>query len=324
MRAVVVDRWMEPSELRVSEIAEPEVGPGTLGVEVRAACCNFFDILLVRGHYQVKPPFPFVLGAELAGVVRELGPGVEGFSVGDRVLAAVPVGAYAERAAVPTSLAWRMPPGMSFEEGASLPIVYPTSYAALVYRAALREGENLLVHAAAGGVGISAVQIGKAFGARVMATAGGGDKLEVCREAGADVLVDYRQEDFVERVRQATDGRGADVIYDPVGGEVLDRSLKCMAWNGRLLVIGFSSGHIPRIQANRILLKNISVVGVHWGAYARYEPQRVPETFHALFRLYEEGKIRPVLFKTYSLDELPAALDALGSRKTFGKIVVTP
>jgi NADPH2:quinone reductase len=180
------------------------------------------------------------------------------------------------------------------------------------------------VHAAAGGVGIAAVQIGKALGARVIATAGGPEKLEVARKVGADVLIDYTKEDFVERVRQATDGRGADVIYDSVGGDTFDKSLKCIAWNGRLLVVGFASGRIPEVKANRILLKNISLVGIHWGAYAIYERERIPETFQALFKLYEEGKIRPVIYGTYALADLPQALEALGSRASWGKVIVVP
>jgi NADPH2:quinone reductase len=324
MRAVVVDRWMEPSELAVAEVPEPKLGPGQIGVEVRAAGCNFFDILLVQGRYQVKPPFPFVPGGEIAGVVYEVGSGVRGFAVGDRVLASVPMGGYAERAAVPALMAHRMPAAMSFEEGAGFPIVYPTSYAALVYRAALRPGETLLVHAAAGGVGLAAVQIGKALGARVIATAGGPEKLAVARDAGADVGIDYLVEDFVERVKEATGGRGADVIYDSVGGDVFDRSLKCIAWSGRLLVIGFAGGTIPQVAANRVLLKNVSIVGLHWGAYAKHEPERIPETFAALFQLYEEKKIRPVVFGSYPLEEAPAALAALGSRKTHGKVVLVP
>jgi NADPH2:quinone reductase len=324
MRAIVVDRWMEPAELVAREIPDPSVGPGQLGVEVRAAGCNFFDILLVQGRYQVKPPFPFVPGGEIAGVVREVGPGVAGFAVGDRVLASVPAGGYAERAAVPAALAHRMPDAMSFEEAAGFPIVYPTSYAALVYRAAIRPGETLLVHAAAGGVGLAAVQIGKALGARVLATAGGPDKLAVARDAGAEHAIDYLQEDFVERVKALTGGRGADVIYDSVGGDVFDRSLKCIAWNGRLLVIGFAGGTIPTVPANRILLKNVAVVGLHWGAYAKHEPARIPETFAALFRLYEEKKIRPVVFASYPLEQAAAALGALGSRKTYGKVVLVP
>src|SRR5882672_9109450 len=320
MRAIVVDRWMEPADLRVREAPEPELAPGTLAVEVRAAGCNFFDLLMVRGQYQVKPPFPFIPGAELAGVVRAAGRGVEGFAAGDRILASLPLGAFAERAVVPARSAWPMPAGMSFEAGASFPIVYPTSYAGLVFRAGLRRGETLLVHAAAGGVGVAAVQIGKALGARVVATAGGADKLDVARRAGADVVIDYLRGDWIEAVKRATNGRGADVIYDPVGGEIFDGSMKCIAWNGRLLVIGFAGGVIPEVKANRILLKNISVVGLHWGAYAQNEPERVPEVFAGLAKLYEAGHVKPMIFGTYGLDEVPQALDALGSRGSYGKV----
>jgi len=324
MRAVVVDRWMEPSELAVRELPDPETGAGTLGVEVRAAGCNFFDILMARGQYQVKPPFPFVPGAELAGIVRTVGADVQGFTPGDRVLAAVPLGAFAERAAVPARAAMRMPEGMSFEEGAAFPIVYPTSYAGLVFRARLKRGENLLVHAAAGGVGIAAVQIGKALGARVIATAGGPEKLAIARQAGADVVIDYASGDWVDAVKQATGGRGADVIYDSVGGDVTDGSLKCIAWNGRLLVIGFASGRIPEVKLNRVLLKNISLVGLHWGAHALHQPERIAETMAALLALHREGKVAPVIYRTYPLAELPAALEALGSRQSYGKVVVAP
>jgi NADPH2:quinone reductase len=324
MRAIVVDRWMDPRELTLGEAPDPTIGPGMLAVDVRAAGCNFFDILMVRGEYQVKPPFPFIPGGELSGVVRAVGPGVEGFAPGDRVLAAAPLGGFAERAAVPAAGAWRVPDGMSFEEAAGFPIVYPTSYAGLVHRAQLRAGETLLVHAAAGGVGIAAVQIGKALGARVIATAGGPDKLAVALRAGADVALDYRTGAWVDEVRAATGGQGADVIYDPVGGDVFDASLKCIAWNGRLLVVGFASGRIPEVKMNRVLLKNISLVGLHWGAHALHEPERIRETFRALFALHREGKIAPVVYRAYPLAELSAALAALGGRATYGKVVVVP
>jgi NADPH2:quinone reductase len=324
MRAIVVDRWMKPDELVASEIPEPEVRPGAIAVEVRAAGCNFFDILMVQGLYQVKPPFPFVPGAEIGGIVRAVGKGVDGFAVGDRVFGAAGLGGFAQVSVIPASAAHKLPAGMSFEEGAALPIIYPTSYAGLVFRANLQPGENLLVHAAAGGVGIAAVQIGKALGARVIATAGGAEKLEIARANGADEVIDYREDDFVEAVKQATDGRGADVIYDSVGGDVFDRSLKCIAWNGRLVVIGFAGGRIPEVKANRILLKNIAITGLHWGAHAANEPERVPETFAALFDLYSAGKIRPVIYKTYPLDEVPAALRDLASRKTYGKLIISP
>jgi len=324
MRAIVVDRLMEPSELRVREVDLPKLWPGTVAVDVRAAGCNFFDILMCQGKYQVKPPFPFIPGAEAAGVVAEVAGDVKDVAVGDRVLLSTPLGAFAERVVASARAVWKMPVKMSFEEGAAFPIVYPTSYAALVFRAHVQPGETLVVHAAAGGVGIAAVQIGRALGARVIATAGGPDKLAVARAAGAEVLIDYQREDFVERVKEATGGKGADVIYDSVGGDIFDHSLKCIAWNGRLLVIGFAGGRIPEVKANRILLKNISVVGLHWGAYAQHEPARISETFEALFRLYEEGKIKPVIFKAFPLEQLPTALAALGGRKTYGKVIVAP
>ena len=324
MRAIVVDRWQEPRDLKIQDIADPFVGAGMLGVEVRAAGCNFFDILMVRGEYQMKPPFPFIPGAELAGVVYAVGEGVLGFAPGDRVLSSAGLGAFAERAAVPAPSAWKLPDGMSFEAAAAFPIVYPTSYAGLVFRGQLARGEWLLVHAAAGGVGIAAVQIGKALGARVVATARGADKLEVARTAGADVCIDYSEDGWVERVLAATGGHGADVIYDPVGGDVTDASLRCIAWNGRLVVIGFASGRIPAVKANRILLKNIAVVGLHWGAHVMNEPARIDETFRALFDLHRAGKVAPVVYRAYPLAELPAALEALGTRKTHGKVVVAP
>jgi len=324
MRAIVVDQWMEPDALRVSEIPEPEVSPGTIAVEVRAAGCNFFDILMVQGQYQVKPPFPFVPGAEIGGVVRAVGAGVDDFAVGDRVFGAAGLGAFAEVSVVPASALFALPEGMSFAQGAAFPIIYPTSYAGLVYRGNLQPGEDLLVHAAAGGVGIAAVQIGKALGARVIATAGGAEKLEIARRNGADEVIDYREEDFVARVKDITGGKGADVIYDPVGGDVFDQSLKCIAWNGRLIVIGFASGRIPEVKANRILLKNIAITGLHWGAHASKEPERIPETFAALFDLFAAGKIEPVIYKSYGLDEVPVALRDLASRKTYGKLIVAP
>jgi NADPH2:quinone reductase len=324
MRAIVVDRWQEPKELVARELPNPTPRAGEVVLEVEAAGCNFFDILLVQGKYQMKPAFPFVPGAEVAGVVRELGPGVQGVKLGARVFAGLALGAFAERVALPASALHAMPDAMSFPEGAAFPVVYPTSYAALVYRANLRAGETLLVHAAAGGVGIAAVQIGKALGARVIATAGGAEKLGVARRAGADEAIDYSRGDWVESVKRLTNGRGADVIYDPVGGEIFDGSMKCIAWNGRLLVIGFAGGVIPEVKANRILLKNISVVGLHWGAYAQHEPERIPEVFASLAKLYDAGHVRPVIFGTYGLDEVPQALEALAGRATFGKVIIAP
>ena len=280
---------------------------------------------MLKGEYQVKPALPFIPGSEVAGVITEVGAAVSGeWSVGDRVLARCGLGGYAEEVVVPASATYLLPDALSFEAGAALPTVYPTSYAALVWRAPLARGETLLVHAAAGGVGLSAVQIGKALGARVIATAGGEEKLEIARRAGADVLIDYRSEDFVPRVMEETDGRGADVIYDSVGGEVTDRSLKCIAWNGRLLVIGFASGDIPEIKLNRVLLKNISVVGLHWSAYPDREPERIDECFEGLFAMASSGAIVPLVSARYPLEQAGVALEALATRKTVGKIVLVP
>ncbi|MCH2172243.1 NADPH:quinone oxidoreductase family protein [Myxococcota bacterium] len=324
MRAVVVEKWMEPADLEVGEIPTPEPEAGSLLVEVAAAGCNFSDLLIVQGRYQVKPPFPFTPGAELAGTVRSLGPGVEGFAVGDRVLASPGTGAFAEFAAVPAATAQRLPDAIPFDHAAALPIIYSTSYAALVDRASLVPGEVLLVHAAAGGVGVAAVQIGTALGARVIATAGGAAKLDVARAHGASEAIDYREEDFAQRVLELTDGRGADVIYDSVGGDVFERSLKCIAWNGRLLVIGFASGTIPEVKINRILLKNIALSGLHWSAYADRDPVRVSQILKELFVLYESGKIAPVIYDHFDLDDLPHALAELASRRTHGKLIINP
>ena len=324
MRAIVVDRWMDADELTVSELPPPQCAPGELLVEVKAAGLNFADTLMVRGRYQVKPELPFVPGYELAGVVREVGEGVRDFAVGDRVCGFAGRGAFAELSALPAQYAYRLPDFIPFDEAAALPVVYPTSYLALVDRARLQPGETLLVHAAAGGVGLAAVQIGVALGARVIATAGGADKLEIALQGGAEVGVDYRTQDFREAVLEETDGRGADVIYDSVGGDTFDQSLKCIAWGGRLLVIGFAGGRIPEVKVNRILLKNIAIVGLHWGPYALREPERVRACFDELFALYERRAIRPLVTGHYSLEQVPEALRSLAERKTVGKLVVHP
>lgn len=324
MRAVVVDRLMNTEDLTVREVDAPTPGEGELQIEVKAAGCNFSDVLMLKGEYQVKPPLPFVPGGEVGGIVKEIGPGVTDFSVGDRVLSRCALGAFAEEVAAPAAQTYSLPDVLSFEAGAALPTVYPTSYAALVWRAPVLAGETLLVHAAAGGVGLSAVQIGKALGARVIATAGGPAKLEVARRAGADVLIDYRTEDFVPIVMEETDGKGADVIYDSVGGDTTDRSLKCIAWNGRLLVIGFAGGDIPSVKMNRVLLKNISLVGLHWSAYPDKEPEAIDACIEGLFEMAASGRIDPLIGARHPLEEAGEALTALASRKTVGKVVLVP
>ena len=324
MKAMVATRWGEPSELQYLDVPDPEPGPGQVLIETRAIGCNFPDILMVQGKYQVKPPHPFSPGHEIAGLVRAVGTGVTRVHPGQRVLASLEWGGYAERAVTAAERVHPIPDAMPFDHAAAFYVVYQTSYAALVRRATLQPGEWLLVHGAAGGVGLSAVQIGKALGARVIATAGSKEKLEIARQSGADVLIDYRTEDWVERVKSATGGEGADVIYDPVGGDVFDNSTKCIAFEGRILTIGFAGGRIPTLAINRVLLKNFSVVGLHWGYYQRRGSPLVQEWMEALLKLYGEGRIRPVIYRVYPLHDTPAALAALSSRESYGKVVLAP
>ena len=321
---MIARRWGEPAELEYAEVEEPRPQAGQVLIDVRAIGCNFFDILMVQGKYQIRPPFPFSPGSEVAGLVREVGPGVERIRPGQRVLGMMSWGGYAERAVAAAAHVFALPEAMSFEEGAAFGLVYQTSYCALVHRAALRPDEWLLVHGAAGGVGLSAVQIGKALGARVIATAGTDAKLEVARQAGADALLNYRTEEWVERVKALTGGEGADVIYDPVGGDVFDGSTKCLAFEGRLLTVGFAGGRIPTVALNRVLLKNVTIVGVHWGLYQRRGSPLVDRWMEALFALYEKGRVRPVVYRTYPLREAAAALRALAERESHGKVVLVP
>jgi NADPH:quinone reductase len=314
----------EPSTLEYADVPAPVPGPGEVAVDVRAIGCNFPDILIVQGKYQKRPPLPFSPGAEVAGVVSAVGRDVVGIAPGQRVYALTSYGGYAEVVAVPAARVYPLPAPMTFEQGAAFGLVYGTSYGALVHRAGLRAGETLLVHAAAGGVGLAAVQIGKVLGARVLATAGSPEKLEVARAAGADVLIDYREGDWVERVKAETGGAGADVIYDPVGGDVFDGSTRCIAFEGRLLVVGFTGGRVADVATNRILLKNISIVGVHWGLYSERNPGFVRACMADLHALAEAGKIAPVVWKTFPLCEAAQALAAIASRESYGKVVLIP
>ena len=323
MKAIVVRELMEPRDLSLCEIDPPRVEAGKLAIEVRAIGCNFADTLIVRGKYQVKPEFPFSPGGEVAGVVRELGEGVSGFCVGDRVMAYVEHGGFAERVNARPEATFPIPDRMSFEHAAAIPIVYGTSYLSLVPRGMLTKGETVLVTAAAGGIGIASIQIAKALGARVIALAGGSEKLEIVRSVGADVAIDYRGEDWVERVREETGGRGADVVIENVGGDIFDGCTRCIAWGGRLVIVGFSSGEIPLVKLNRILLKHISLVGVHFGPMTRNAPEQIADCFRSLLQLYEEGSLKPLIWKCYPLERAAEALVALESRKSHGKIVLT-
>lgn len=313
--------WREVLTLEDVPPLEPPSGGAV--VKVAAAALNFPDILALAGQYQVKAPLPFTPGIEAAGTVVRAGAGSK-HKVGDKVIVSALWGAFAEEIAAGDLQLMPWPEQLSAAEAAGFIVAYHTGYFALVHRAALRAGETLLVHGGAGGVGIAAIQLGKALGATVIATAGADDKLDVCRAAGADHVVNYRTTDFTAAVKELTRGRGADVIYDPVGGDVFDQSLRCIAWEGRILVIGFASGKIPELKLNRVLLKNISVVGLYWGAYQVHDPQKVVACHAALTELVARGALRPVIWKELPLDELPAAFEALESRASHGKIAVVP
>jgi len=323
MQALRVHELGEPADvLRLEEVEAPEPGPGEVRIRVHAASLNFPDVLMCRGEYQLKPPLPFTQGAEVAGVVDALGADVDELQVGDRVLAVPILGAFAEyTTARAAGGVFRISDTMSFAAASALHVVYQTGHLALHRRANIRPGETLLVHAGAGGVGSAAIQLGLAAGARVIATAGGPEKVEVCRKLGAHLALDYREHDFVDGVKEFTGGRGADVVYDPVGGDTYDRSTKCIAFEGRIIIIGFTGGRFAEARTNHVLIKNYSVVGVHWGLYNLMNPQLVRETHDELMGLFEGGRIDPLISRTIALDDVPATLARLGSRGTYGKVV---
>ncbi len=322
MKAWRVHGYGEPETMTLDEVAAGDVAPGQVRIRNRAAALNFFDILQVQGKYQVKPPFPFTPGAEVAGEVDAVGWGVTSVKKGDRVMAIPRGGAFAEYAYAPEASVFAMPDAMSFEEAAAMPIVYQTSYFAMTHRCQVRNGEWLLVHAGASGVGMSAIQIGKALGAKVIATAGSEAKLAFAREQGADHTVDYTHAGWVDRVKEITGGRGADTIYDPVGGDIFDLSTKCIAEEGRILIIGFAAGRIPSIALNRVLLKNISIVGVLWGGFVLTHPGYEAEAHAALIKMYAAGTIRPAVSAIYPFEEAPRGLRELAERKVTGKAVL--
>lgn len=309
--------------LAVEEVADPVPAAGEIAIRVEACGVNFADTLIVRGQYQVKPELPFIPGMEVAGRVAAVGPGVEGHGVGDTVIGLVGTGGFAELVVCPAARAIPRPAGVASEVAAAIPVAYGTAHVALEHRAALRPGETLLVHGASGGVGLAAVETGKAMGATVIATASSAEKLAIAREHGADHLVDYARGPFRERVKEIAGG-GADVIFDPVGGDVFDQSLRCIAWGGRLLTVGFAAGRIPQAPANILLVKNISVVGIHWSSYRGRADGVLAASFARLFAWLREGRIRPLVSRGYPLHETPAALAALAGRRAQGKIVVLP
>ncbi len=326
--AWIVRELGTPDKLRF-EVVDAASSPGALiRIRVHAAAVNFFDLLQIAGTYQVKPDLPFIPGAEVAGEVEAAPPG-SGFDVGDRVLAVVSQdglhrGGYAEATHADPDAVVKIPDSMPFVEAAAFLINYQTGWFGLHRRAHLQAGEVVLVHGGAGGVGTAAIQLAKAAGARVIATAGSEAKLAICRrEMGADLAIDYGHEDFVAEVRAATGGKGADVVYDPVGGDVFDRSTKCIAFEGRIVVVGFTAGRLQAVAANHLLIKNYSVLGLHWGLYRQRAPQLVPECTGKLVELYAEGKIRPHIGRQAPLEDAVTLFRAAASRQTTGKAVLT-
>jgi NADPH2:quinone reductase len=323
MKAILCREWGGPETLRLEEVAGEPLRPTEARIRVRAAGVNFADTLMIAGTYQVKPEFPFTPGLEAAGEVVETGAEVTHLAPGQRVLAVLRFGGgYAEEIAVNADAVVPIPDAMDFVTAAAFPVAYGTAHFALTHRGHLARGETLLVLGAAGGVGLGAVEIGKALGARVIAAAGGADKLAVARQHGADDLIDYQSQSIRDRVRGLTDGRGADVVFDPVGGDAFDQALRAVNWEARMLVIGFAAGRIQSVPANLILVKNISVIGVVWGAQAARDPVLVSRNLAEMLRWWEAGRLRPVVAKTFPLAEAGAALHALLSRRHAGKIVL--
>jgi NADPH2:quinone reductase len=283
---------------------------------------NFPDTLIIEGKYQFKPPFPFSPGGEAAGVVSAVGEKVSHLKVGDRVMALTGWGAFAEQVAVPGYNVLPIPPSMDFNTAAGFSMTYGTSMHALKQRANLQPGETLLVLGASGGVGLAAVEIGKAMGARVIAAASSAEKLAVAKAAGADELINYSETSLKDEIKRLTDGQGADVIYDPVGGDLFDQAIRAIAWNGRLLVVGFASGRIPELPVNLALLKGAAVLGVFWGSFAQRQPQDNAANFQQLFGWFSEGKLKPLVSQLYPLANAGQAINDLGQRKAVGKVVV--
>jgi NADPH2:quinone reductase len=322
MKALLCTTWDGPEALAIGELPSPNPGPGEILVGVRACGLNFADTLIIQGKYQERPEFPFSPGLEISGEVLEAGLGAGDFAAGDAVIAFCGHGGLAERVVVPSANAVRMPEGLNFVTAAGFGVVYGTAHVGLERRARLQPGEVLLVHGAAGGVGLAAVEVGRQMGATVIATASSEEKLALAGEHGAHHTINYREESFRDRVKELTDGRGADVIFDPVGGEVFDQSVRCIAWEGRILVIGFASGSISELPVNLTLVKNMSVVGVYWGAYRRRDPAVLQRSWQQLLEWLAEGALSPHVSATYPLEEAPAAFASLMERRATGKIVV--
>ena len=323
MKALVC-RELGTRVLAVEEVPAPAPGPGQVAIDVKAAAANFPDALMLEGKYQFKPPLPFAPGCELSGTIRVVGEGVAHVAPGQRVLAVVGHGAFAEQAVADVSRVVPIPDAVSFESAAAFMFTYGTSYHALKDRGALAPGETLLVLGAAGGVGLAAVELGKRMGARVIAAASTDEKLAACREHGADAVVNYAKEDLRERLKALTEGRGVDVVYDPVGGDFTEAAFRSLAWRGRLLVVGFANGEIPKLPLNLPLLKGASVVGVFWGDFTRREVEANRANMAQLVSWLAEGKLRPHIGARYPLAEGGKAIADVRERRAVGKVLVLP
>jgi len=324
MKAVLCKSFGGPDTLVLEEVPEPRPGRNEALVRVKATGLNFFDTLIIENKYQLKPPLPFSPGAEFCGVVEALGPGTAGIRVGERVIGSLGYGACRELVVAPAKRLARVPDGVSDDQAAGLTITYGTSLHALKDRAQLKPGETLAVLGAAGGVGLAAVEIGKLMGARVIACASSDEKLAVAREQGAELTLNYARESLREGLRRLTDGRGVDVLYDPVGGELADPALRSMAWKGRYLVIGFAGGEIPKLPLNLVLLKGCDVVGVFWGSFVDREPEAHAENMAWLLGHVAAGRLSARVHAIYPLAETPAALGVLARREATGKVLVRP
>ncbi len=323
MKAVLCKAFGPAETLVLEEVANLEPKKTEVVLDVHAAGVNFPDSLIIEGKYQFKPPFPFSPGGEAAGVISSVGEKVSQFKVGDRVMALTGWGSFAEQVAVPAYNVLPMPPSMDFTTAAAFSMTYGTSMHALKQRGNLQTGETLLVLGASGGVGLAAVEIGKAMGATVIAAASSAEKLAVAKAAGADHLINYSEQSLKDELKTLTKGQGVDVIYDPVGGPLFEEAFRSIAWNGRMLVIGFASGEIPALPANLPLLKGAALIGVFWGAFAQRQPQDNVANFQQLFAWYDEGKLKPLVSQTFPLEKAGEAIDTLAKRKAVGKVVVT-
>lgn len=324
MKALLCTEFGPPEKLTIREIPKPRPGAGQVLLDIKASSLNFPDALMVQGLYQVKPPLPFSPGTEMSGVVVETGSGVRGFRPGDRVIAIAGWGGFAEECAVDAVRLIPLPEGMEFDMGAAFLFTYETSLHALRDRGRLKAGETLFVLGAAGGVGLAAIEIGKAMGARVVAAASSADKLALCKQLGADETIDYVSENLRDRINELTGRRGVDIVFDPVGGTYTETALRATAWGGRLLVVGFAAGDIPKIPINLALLKERSIVGVYWGESVKHDPEGHLRNVKQLVEWLAAGKVKPVISERVPLSEAAAAMKRMINRQVKGKVVILP